>query len=224
MRDNDVGHLKKGRGSWVILAFSVVLLFGILSGWWIFPRADSDLPRDTDKDLDTIARLPILVGAGGGVLLTLLLGGMLVLVSRLSETDSRAQRAALLESEERHRLLFEQSHDAIMVLTPPSWRFASGNPAACKMFGASDKAEFTALGPWDVSPEYQPDGGSSAAQAKAAIETALREGSHFFEWTHRRIDGADFPATVLLTRMQVAGQTFVQATLSKILTFVHECS
>ncbi len=33
------------------------------------------------------------------------------------------------------------------------------------------------------------------------IETALREGSHFFEWEHRRLTGEAFPADVLLTRV-----------------------
>jgi signal transduction histidine kinase/DNA-binding response OmpR family regulator len=48
------------------------------------------------------------------------------------------------------------------------------------------------------------------------IETALREGSNFFEWTHRRLDGADFPATVLLTKTEIAGQAFLQATVRDI--------
>ena len=48
------------------------------------------------------------------------------------------------------------------------------------------------------------------------IETAMREGSHFFEWTHRRLDGADFPANVLITRIEIAGQAFIQATVRDI--------
>ena len=48
------------------------------------------------------------------------------------------------------------------------------------------------------------------------IATALREGSHFFEWTHKRLDGEDFPTTVLLTRMEQAGVVFVQSTVRDI--------
>ena len=84
------------------------------------------------------------------------------------------------------------------------------------MFGARDAAEFTALGPWDVSPERQPDGRPSADKAREAIETALRSGSLFFEWTHRRLDGSDFPTTVLITRIEMAGQTFLEATVRDI--------
>jgi PAS domain S-box-containing protein len=122
----------------------------------------------------------------------------------------------LSESEERHRLLFDGSRDALMTMVPPSWKFSSGNPATLEMFGVRDAAEFTALGPWDVSPERQPDGRPSVDRAREGIETALRKGFHFFEWTHRRLDGTDFPSTVLLTRIEMGGRAFLQATVRDI--------
>src|ERR1035437_10166827 len=128
----------------------------------------------------------------------------------------KQQEDALRESEARHRLLFDGSRDAMMTMAPPSWKFTSGNPAALAMFGAKDAAEFTAVGPWDVSPERQPDGRSSADKIREILATALREGSLFFEWTHRRLHGADFPTTVLITRMEMAGQSFLQATVRDI--------
>ncbi|MGA2773486.1 MAG: PAS domain S-box protein [Bryobacteraceae bacterium] len=128
----------------------------------------------------------------------------------------KQQEDALRESEARHRLLFDGSRDAMMTMAAPSWKFTSGNPAALEMFGARDVAEFTALGPWDISPARQPDGSPSADKAREAIEAALREGSLFFEWTHRRLDGADFPATVLITRMETDGQAFLEATVRDI--------
>ena len=103
-----------------------------------------------------------------------------------------------------------------MTLAPPSWKFTSCNPATVKMFSVKDEAEFTSLGPWQLSPEMQPDGRPSAEKAKEMIETAMREGSHFFEWTHKRLSGEDFPATVLLTRMELAGQALLQATVRDI--------
>jgi PAS domain S-box-containing protein len=131
-------------------------------------------------------------------------------------TDRKLAEEMLRASEDRYRGLFEGSRDAIMTLEPPSWRFTSGNPATVKMFGAKDEEEFTSQGPWELSPERQPDGRVSAEKAKDMIETAMREGSHFFEWTHRRFDGEEFPATVLLSRMQSAGKVFLQATVRDI--------
>jgi PAS domain S-box-containing protein len=48
------------------------------------------------------------------------------------------------------------------------------------------------------------------------IESALREGFHFFEWTHRRIGGGEFPTDVLLTRMEQGGKVLLQAIVRDI--------
>ncbi len=164
-------------------------------------------------DKVAFTRLLVLASIIAGVVLALLLGYILVLLAR-TDAAIRAQQRELRESEERHRLLFDQSWDALMTLAPPSWKFTSGNPAAYKLFGIQDEAEFTSLGPWDLAPGLQLDGLPSAEKAKNHIETAMREGSHYFEWTHRHLsDGTDFPATVLLTRMEQEGQVFLQATV-----------
>ena len=118
--------------------------------------------------------------------------------------------------EDRFRILFESSQDAMMTLTPPSWDFASGNPAALAMFGAKNVQEFISFGPGRLSPERQPDGRASAEKAREMIEEAMRDGSRSFEWTHARTDGTEFPATVLLTRMEQDGRLFLQATVRDI--------
>ena len=120
------------------------------------------------------------------------------------------------ESEQRHRALFECSRDALMTLAPPGWKFTSGNPAALKMFGLKDVADLVALPPWEISPETQPDGRRSDDKAREMIATAMREGSHFFEWTHKRVSGEEFPSTVLLTRVELGGQVLLQATVRDI--------
>jgi len=133
-------------------------------------------------------------------------------------TERKQAEDAQKDSEERFRTLFESSQDALMILAPPSWRFTSGNKAAMEMFGAKDMAEFTSLGPWEVSPKRQPDGRLSADKAREMIEKAICEGSHFFEWTHKQLRGQAFPCTVLLTRMHLLGETIIQATVRDIST------
>jgi PAS domain S-box-containing protein len=135
-------------------------------------------------------------------------GSSIGIVIARREAESR-----VADSEERYRTLFESSRDALMTVSAPSWRFTSCNSAALKMFGAKDEGEFTSLGPWDVSPGLQPDGRTSEEEAREMIERALLEGSFRFEWTHRRLGGEEFPAVVLLTRMEIAGETLVQASV-----------
>jgi PAS domain S-box-containing protein len=140
------------------------------------------------------------------------------MANRLREADTERQEAVkeLRENEERFRSLFESSRDALMTLEPPSWTFTSGNQATVEMFRARSVEDLTNYAPGDLSPERQPDGRLSAEKAKEMIEKAMREGSHFFEWTHKRINGEEFPATVLLTRMEIAGRQFLQATVRDI--------
>jgi len=118
--------------------------------------------------------------------------------------------------EERYKTLYESSSDAIMTLEPPDWRFTAGNPAAIKLFSSKDEKQFISKSPGELSPKKQPDGLPSAGEAKKMIEMAMEKGSNFFEWVHKRINGEEFSATVLLTRVKVADKTFLQATVRDI--------
>ncbi len=130
----------------------------------------------------------------------------------LIATDITDRRRA----EGRYRLLYDSSFDAIMTLAPPTWTFTAGNRATIDLFGARDEEEFISKGPSDISPEYQPDGQLSSEKAKAVIGKAMESGSNFFEWTHMKLNGTPFPATVLLTRMEEDGKPFLQATVRDI--------
>jgi len=120
------------------------------------------------------------------------------------------------EAENKFQTLYESSRDAIMILEPPTWNFTAGNPATLKMFGAKTEKEFISKNPSELSPPTQPNGKPSAEGAKKEIGIAIEKGSNFFEWTHRKIDGTDFKATVLLTKMKIRGKDFLQATVRNI--------
>jgi PAS domain S-box-containing protein len=117
------------------------------------------------------------------------------------------------ENEQKYRLLYESSNDAIMTLAPPSWRFTSGNPATIKMFKAKNEKDFISRAPWEFSPKKQPDGKLSSVKAKQMIEKAMKKGKNFFEWTHRRLNRENFPASVLLTKVKDNEKEYLQATV-----------
>ena len=134
----------------------------------------------------------------------------------LDITEQRRAEQSLRDSEERYRVLFEQSHDAMMIVTPPEWRFREGNPAMAELFGARDLDELLGLTPVDLSPPAQPDGTPSGERAEELLATAMHEGSWFGEWVHRRLDGQDIICTVLLTRAEFGGEVVIQATVRDI--------
>ncbi len=199
------------KSPWFPFALVVVLTFLIaLAGMTAYELLKTILmPRVTMWESHTIT---ICVGA-------LLAVGMVCLAERRHRVLLRvlADREEILqESGRRHRILFECSRDALMTLEPPLWGFSSGNQAAVDMFGARNVEEFISYGPGDLSPQRQGDGRASAGKAKEMIETALREGSHFFEWAHKRVDGGEFPATVLLSRLDTGDRQTLQATVRDV--------
>ncbi len=131
-------------------------------------------------------------------------------------TKRRQAEEALRVSEEGYRVFFNNSRDAFMTLEGPSWGFNSANPAMVEMFRAKDISEMISVSPWEVSPEFQPDGRASKDKAAEMIERAVTEGSHFFEWTHKRFDGQEFPATVLLNKLELGDRELLQATVRDI--------
>lgn len=130
-------------------------------------------------------------------------------------TDRKKIEDDLRSSELRLKTIFESSMDALMLVVPEKG-FFSGNPATIKLFGCKDEAEFIKKTPADLSPELQPDGKLSSVKAQEMMAIAKEKGSHSFEWKHKRMNGEEFFADVLLTRMEWEGRVVLQATVRDI--------
>jgi len=128
--------------------------------------------------------------------------------------DRRRTEDRLRESEEKYRVLFESSRDAIMILDRRG--FLDCNQATLDVFGCSSRDQFVSRHPSDLSPPGQPDGKDSAQAAREYIEAAYVTGSQFFEWLHQRIDGTVFPAEVQLSRVELNGTQVLQALVRDI--------
>lgn len=121
------------------------------------------------------------------------------------------------EDRTRMNALFTQSADAIMTLAPPTWTFTSCNPAALKLFKVSSTEEFLRLGPWNLAAQVQEDGIPAEQKGNEAIQKAMKTGRYFFEGEYQTTTGEIVNCTVLLSRVDVAGQaSYLQATVRDI--------
>ena len=102
-------------------------------------------------------------------------------------TSQKRTELKLAENEERYRLLFETSLDAV-VLSDPDGRIFAANPAACKVFGRSEK-EICALGRDALVDTSDP-------RFAQASKERVRKGSFKGEMTFIRSDGSKFEGEV----------------------------
>jgi len=128
-------------------------------------------------------------------------------------TERKRGEEALRTSEARHRILFQNSPDALLTLAPPNWTFASCSAASIAMFCARDEQDLLSRSFAQCSHERQPDNRLSQERSRVLLGAALRDGSASFEWTFRRGVGGEFSATVSVARMDAGGAPFLQATV-----------
>ena len=84
------------------------------------------------------------------------------------------------------------------------------------MFGFERKAELMGLHPAELAPPKQPDGKDSMQFALERMHNTFQQGSDHFEFVHRRKNGEDFPAEVLLSSFQYGGRDVLAATVRDI--------
>jgi len=119
------------------------------------------------------------------------------LEQRILELEEAAERYAVQNSDEKYRILFEKSKDAILIIE--NGKFVDCNQATVDMLGYKNKTEFLKIHPSELSPDKQADGKDSFTKANKMMGLALKNGSHLFEWDHIRANGEVFPVEVLLT-------------------------
>src|SRR6266478_3866891 len=127
-----------------------------------------------------------------------------VVVSR-DITERKSTEAALRQSEQKFRELFEASSDAIQILDPQQRRIVDCNAATVKMAGGGDKDWFLKQPVESMSPERQPDGRLSKEAGRTWAERALLQGAQRFEWVARRYNGEEVSVEVLLTPVVLGG-------------------
>ena len=119
-------------------------------------------------------------------------------------SERKHAEQALRESEHKHRLLFNDSPDAYLVIV--DGLFVDCNRASERLLRGS-REQIVGKHPDELSPEFQPDGRKSSLSAIERIQTALETGSNTFEWVHRCFDATDIFVEVTIAAMLLDGKT-----------------
>lgn len=130
--------------------------------------------------------------------------------------DRRRSAERIAGSELKFRALFENSRDAIFLISE-DLSFSDCNRAALEMFKCG-RGELLENRPYRFSPELQPDGSVSQQKAEALMDAALRGNPQGFEWVHRRSDGSLFDAFVVLNSFETGGKLMMQSIVRDIST------
>ena len=120
----------------------------------------------------------------------------------------KAAEAALAQSEELYRNLFESAGDAIFLIEDNM--FVACNSQASAMLGAP-RERIVGAHPWEFSPPEQAPGLSSREFGHRFMLAAMAGEPQLFEWKHRRPDGSEFDAEVRMSRTAVAGKPLLMA-------------
>jgi two-component system, sensor histidine kinase and response regulator len=139
---------------------------------------------------------------------------LLIFGFKHTRTKSEQQTARLRESEERFRVLFEDTQQAVTLVE--NGCFIAANKAALRMLGITNKNLLIGKRPIDISPSKQPDGQNSADKEKSAMEIAMQKGSHQFKWAHLRANGEPFLVQVQLTVIQQDNKNLLHAVWTDI--------
>jgi len=128
-------------------------------------------------------------------------------------TDRRNAEDALVQSEIRHRTLFDSARDAILVDCDDL--YIDCNQMALEMF-ACNRDQIMGKSTYVFAPELQPDGKSSREYGSMFSVKALSGTPQLFEFRHMRLDGTEFDAEVSLNRIVIQGKDCLQSIVRDI--------
>ena len=141
--------------------------------------------------------------------------GVLIAAALRDITERKRTEQILAKSEKKFRTLFASTSEAVMLLNEHG--FFDCNEATLAIFGCKTKEDFYTKQLSDFSPLKQPSGRDSLVCTKAFVAKALEQGSYSFEWVHQRADnGKNFPAEVVLSAMELDGDSVLLATVRDI--------
>jgi len=115
----------------------------------------------------------------------------------------------LFEQKHVFETLFNETTDGITLIKEGN--VLDCNNAVLKLLKYKNKEVFLKLPPYELSPEFQPDGQISRDKANENIKVCLQTGSNRFEWVHRKSTGEEFWAEIVLTKIKIKNEDIIHS-------------
>ena len=123
-------------------------------------------------------------------------------------TERLKAREALQESEEKYRVLFEDSPEAYLLIEDSV--IIDCNRASLSLMRC-DRTYIVGKSPCEFAPEIQPGGTSSREMMNKKIGEVYKKGCISFEFVNSRPDGTDFQAEVALSLVTLLNKPVIFA-------------
>lgn len=187
----------------------------------LLPEAENEKKHWQDQSIQSLVAVPIVhgctligfLGLDGIIEKKIWSDNILFLLRMVGEFFASAlvQRKAeeqLQESAMRYRVLFEYANDCIFLIKDGI--LVDCNSEALRLFKCS-REELLGQSPYDLSPEFQPDGRKSSEKALEKLDAAFLGKPQFFEWRHRSNNGTLFDTEVSLNKIELGVEVLVQS-------------
>jgi two-component system cell cycle sensor histidine kinase/response regulator CckA len=122
-------------------------------------------------------------------------------------TEAKKRENLLKENEERFRLLFEKSHDPLLLFEKGTC--IDCNDAALKIMGCQGKEQIIGLGLSKMSPKKQPDGQLSTLKAVEIFQEVMNNEKKRFEWFCRSMNNEEFWVDITCTVISSEGKQVI---------------
>ncbi len=146
--------------------------------------------------------------------LATVLSFVLLLLSWKSHALRTQHFNALRTDREKYRQLFENAHDAILVIS--GGRFHDCNNALLALFHIPSREQLLQLDGLSISATLQRDGMPAWEGIATRFSLAQTDAVQRFEWLFRRWDGEVFPAEVTMSAMQLNDESVIHLVIRDI--------
>ncbi|MBV8657858.1 MAG: response regulator [Burkholderiales bacterium] len=114
-------------------------------------------------------------------------------------------------SEQKFKVLFEQSANAMLLIDPITGRVKDCNRAAAQALRLASRRQVVEADPAQFFPELQRDGRHSSEKIAQIYDRTLKRGWQRFEWMFMRSDGGELLVEVTLSPVHLGDQPLLMA-------------